>query len=132
MLKLLSKLPGNIRQAKKIMNRQTEYWKGYSILHKPVEDKFFFSTVWVYPINHEVQLSWKFKIILAKNVYTDVVFGLMRNQTYIRSRCQVWGLCKLNGPAEVPDATSYSYKGYTSYNSGEEAYQEWIGKLTCP
>jgi hypothetical protein len=131
MLKLLTKLPDDLEQARKLLNRVKPYWQARGTNHGDVT-LFFRGYIEVYPLSDAIELMWQFKVLLAKNVYTDEVYGLMRDKNYLRSAYEVWGLCRLAQPKSLNWSGKDDYVGYSGTNAPQGAYERWIVKLTSP
>jgi hypothetical protein len=128
-MKLLKRFPDSVEKAKKSLSRQTEHWKALTSFHKQPEDSFFDTVIYIYPFSSDVNTKWVFKVLLVKNIYTDEVYGLLKDLKYCIGSGQVWGVFKVTGTTEDLSATICYFK---LYDTLEDAYNAWVGRLTLP
>jgi hypothetical protein len=128
-MKLLKKFPDNVEKARKLLSRQTDHWKALTSFPRQPEDSFFHTVIYIYPFSSDVNTKWVFKVLLVKNIYTDEVYGLLKDLKYCIGSGQVWGVFKVDGTTKDLSTTKCCFK---LYDTLEDAYEAWIGRLTLP
>jgi hypothetical protein len=136
-LKLLEYIPDTLEEATRLLGKTTKYWEATLTDNIMSRDSTLCMLVLTPTVinNKAYTNTWKFKVILCRNPFTGIVYGLMQDRKQ-RNEPVVYGICALNNSEEVVWSGTEYYKEYrhsfSVYSVIETAFRDWIKRLTCP